>query len=529
MTIHEPDEHALRADGERFRLLCNATNDALWDWDLVSGELWWSEGMSSTFGYPLDELEPTLDAWIEMIHPDDLDRVVAELDHAVHQGSPWSSEYRMLHHDGTVMWVRDRGTVVRDAAGVPVRMVGGISDITAKRRIEDRELRAQRLEGLGSLASGIAHNLGNVLSPIVLLSDQLEPELDGSNRQTVAQIRTSAQLATRMCQQILTFARGGGGRRDRVEVGSLVESVLSMVRETFPVTIRIDVETTVEQVDVVGDHTQLQQVLLNLFVNARDAMPDGGWLSVGSEVVEASQHRRSSAAPPDDVEHEGPYVRVRVADTGTGIDPQHLDELFDPFFTTKPPGEGTGLGLPTSLAVVRAHGGFIDVDTSAEGTVFDVFLPLALGDDPRGSIDPDDAVVDGRSNGRVPSATRAAGDVATVLIVEDEAMIARLARRVIEGAGHEVLMAGDGDEALDLLGRNRVHVVLTDLNVPGTSGEALLAAMRGRDEHLPIVVASGGIGPDGIGGAGDRHGVTWLPKPFSNDALLHAVSGALDG
>ncbi|MDZ7678627.1 MAG: PAS domain-containing protein [Acidimicrobiales bacterium] len=529
MTIHDPDELAPAVDGERFRLLCNATNDALWDWDLVGGDLWWSEGMSTTFGYPLDELEPTIDAWVELIHPDDVDRVVAELDRAVRVDSPWSCEYRMLHRDGTVIWVHDRGTVVRDDAGAPVRMVGGITDITAKRRVEDRELRAQRLEGLGSLASGIAHNLGNVLTPILLLADQLEPELDGSNRQAVAQIRTSTQLATRMCRQILTFARGGGGRREQVEVGPLVDSVLSMVRETFPATIRIDVATAVEQVNVVGDHTQLQQVLLNLFVNARDAMPDGGWLSVASEVVEVSQHVRSPAAPPDDAEHEGPYVRVRVADTGTGIDPQHVDELFDPFFTTKPPGEGTGLGLPTSLAVVQAHGGFIDVDTSAEGTVFDVFLPVAIVDEHPLVDGADGVVVDGRSNGRPPSPTRAEGGVATVLVVEDEAMVARLVCRVVEGAGYEVLMASDGDEALELLGANSVDAVLTDLNVPGTSGEALLDAMRGRDEHLPIVVASGGIGADGMDGAGDRHGVTWLPKPFSNDALLHAVHGALDG
>ncbi len=487
---------------ERFRMLCNATNDALWDYDLRDGSLWWSEGLTASFGYRPDQIQGTLDEWLGMVHPDDRERVAADFDAAVSAGGPWTKEYRMFDASGAVRWVLDRGTVLRDDHGGAVRMLGGVSDVTERRLWDERRRGLARLEGLGTMAGGIAHNLGNVLAPIHLALDQLEARagISADDAALLDQVRRSTRLASAMVGELLAFARGESGRRDRLDLRDVVSEVRAIVGDSLPADVEMEATLGHEPVWVDGDLTQLQQVLLNLVTNARDAMPSGGRLVVATDVVVRSEASVPSA-----------YGRISVSDTGTGIDAVHLPQLFEPFFTTKAPGIGTGLGLPTSRAVVEHHGGRLDVDTSGgEGTTFEMLLPLA--DAPPADAPSPDA--------RPELASRSGTQPGVVLVIEDESAIASLVRRVLESAGHQVLIAADGDRGLELLAASSVDAVITDLGVPGVSGVELVGRIREVSPGVPLVVASGG-GVEVLDGTGAD--VVWLSKPFTTATLLGAL------
>lgn len=378
-------------------------------------------------------------------------------------------------------------------------------------------LRAQRLEGIGLLAGGIAHDLNNVLAPILMGADLLKlTARDEPVKQQLDSIVESAKRGADIVKQVLTFARGIEGERIPIEPKHVIKEMARMARETFPRNLRIQVDVPNDLWTVMGDPTQLHQVLLNLSVNARDAMPQGGILSYSARNVEVDPllaQAHAHAKP-------GPHVVLHVQDTGTGIPPEVLDRIFEPFFTTKELGKGTGLGLSTAMGIVRSHGGFITVESEpGKGTAFEAWLPAS----PQAH----------RPEAKPAAMTLPRGQGELVLVVDDEGDILHVTRAMLERHGYRVITAGDGTLALTELSRHlgEVRLVITDILMPFMDGVQLIHALRRMAPELRVIASSGALGMPGQKDRTDEVkalGVRQiLHKPYSVEQLLRTVHDEL--
>jgi CheY-like chemotaxis protein len=368
------------------------------------------------------------------------------------------------------------------------------------------------LENLGSLAGGIAHDLNNVLAPIVmgvqLLRDRHE---DPKSLSTLATLDSCAKRGANLVKQILMFARGVEERRVTLHLGRLIDDLDKMLQRTFPKSIQIATDVAPDLWTVSGDKTQLEQVLMNLCVNARDAMPDGGTLSITA--------RNETHDPKSGISSEAktaPCVVIEVSDTGEGIPPENLDKIFDPFFTTKEAGTGTGLGLSTVSAIVKSHGGFVTVDSTVKrGTTFRVHL-LALA---AGLQKEEDT-----TSGGFP-----AGKGEFILVVDDEAAVRDLARTILENYGYRVLVAADGVEGVAVYSQHRenIDLVLTDLDMPRMDGAHLIRILERINPEIRVITASGLMEGDTF--EEERTGAVRavLQKPFSPAQLLQTLRDVL--
>lgn len=377
-----------------------------------------------------------------------------------------------------------------------------LRDVTDRQALQEQLLRQQRLDSVGRLASGLAHDLNNILTPILMVPGMLRGRLqDPASLNLLDLLEQGARRGASIIGQLLTFAREMPGERKLQHLGPLVEAAARLMRETFPRNIELDLRLGGGTWPCLGDATQLQQLLLNLSMNARDAMPNGGRLtiSVANEHLAEEEVRGTPGARP------GPHVAVSVVDTGKGIDPDFLGRIFDPFFTTKPFGEGTGLGLSTALGIARHHGGFITVRSRVgHGTTFRVFLPAVGAEEPERP-----AEVAGNGSGQV------------VLVVDDEEDLRQVARQWLTQHGYRVICAKDGEAALAQLkaADDRVDLVLTDLAMPGMGGERLVALLRRRNPALRIIVMSG----RDLETSGSPSASGFLRKPFTGEELLAAL------
>ena len=393
-----------------------------------------------------------------------------------------------------------------------------ISDITEKKQLEAQFLRAQRMEGIGSLAAGVAHDLNNILAPILMSTSLLKSGLSrGEDLETLALVETCATRGADIIKQLLMFGRGVEGERIVLQPWPLVNEMAKMLRETFSRNIAVSSHKPSELWPVRADPTQLHQVLLNLCVNARDAMPDGGALKLSAQNIEVD----AAYARGHPEAKSGPHVLLQVADSGTGIPPELVSRIFDPFFTTKRLGHGTGLGLATVLSIVKSHGGFINVYSEVgKGTTFRIYLPAA----PQETASPS----------AVPSGPPPRGNGECILLVDDEPCISEVTQANLEGHGYRVVTAANGLEALRVWEQHRaaVRLVLTDIMMPQMSGVALIQALRQHGSTLPVIASSG---------LWDSHsevekfaelrrlGVTkFLSKPYGSQILLHAVTDSLN-
>lgn len=384
-------------------------------------------------------------------------------------------------------------------------------DVTDYKTLHAELLRAQRLESVGALASGIAHDLNNALTPVLFASELLRMQpLDGNSSRLLGTISASATRASQVVRQMLTFVRGGEQRRAAVPLVPLVREAVEMARVAFPKSIDIRQQVPDALWTVEADPAQLSQVLMNLAVNARDAMPEGGELTFAAEnvaIVDAGPQGLPS----------GSYVVLSVADTGSGIPEEIRDRIFDPFFTTKPAGKGTGLGLATARDIVAAHGGAIQVDSHpGQGTTFRIFLPARLATAtpppaPKPSIAP-------RGNGEL------------VLVADDEAAVLEMVRLALESAGYRVLPARDGTEAV-VLGaeaKETLRLAIIDTGMPFLGGAATQRALHRILPTLKIIAMSGEVAAAGRSGPENAGGHAFLQKPFSAEQLLSAVHDALE-
>ena len=430
------------------------------------------------------------------------------------QRGEWTGDLEQRTRDGNVVTVEGRWSLLRDPAGTPTSVLAINTDVSHRKALERQLLRAQRLESIGTLAGGIAHDLNNVLTPIMMSIELLREDDTAEGRlETIDTIASSARKGAEMVRQVLTFARGVEGQRVPVDIPSLVREVEKLVNDTFLKSIEVSARVAPDLPLVLGDRTQLHQVLLNLCVNARDAMPEGGTLRIVADRQEVDA--RYAAINPD--ARVGTYVTVEVADSGHGMTPDVVDRIFDPFFTTKEQGKGTGLGLSTSLAIVKGHGGFFRVrSTPGSGSQFMILLPAHTGE-PIGAPAPLE-----------PAPAMGNGEL--ILVVDDEPAIRDVTRKILEGNGYRVVLAGDGAEGLATYRRRRddVAVVLTDMMMPVMDGDAVIAALRQIDPNVPIIAVSGVVegvaAREALAAAGHtRH----LPKPYTTTELLRAIHGVL--
>ncbi len=750
---------------ERFRMLSKATNDAIWDLDLITKTLWWNEGFETMFGYDREEIEPTSESWSKRVHPEDAEAVIRDVQRAIESGEhSWTGEYRFGRKDGSYAFVMDRGHIIRDETGAAIRMIGGITDLTERRRVElalrqsinrhrstslhlsnildssldmicsfdgdgrftqvntsceavfgytpeellgtwfiekvlpedvlktqqeartvmagrvtrnfenrvvrkdgvikhvqwsarwsevertiycvardmtearkdaeriseqaslldkatdaifvrdlddritywnesaarlygwtadealgqsvflllhreeDAEefmqasksllatgefsgewfkvdksghqravaarwtlvcdeklhpksilsintditerrsleqqfLRAQRMESIGTLAGGIAHDLNNVLAPIMMSIDLLKMrEHDSMRLNVLSTIETSAKRGADMVRQVLTFARGMEGARLEVRVSSLLAEVQKIANETFPKNIEVGGSIPGDLWTVEGDVTQLHQVMLNLCVNARDAMPEGGMLTVSARNLILDEQY----AGMDLEARQGHHVMIQVEDNGTGMSAQVVDRIFEPFFTTKEPSKGTGLGLSTTLAIIKSHGGSIRVESKpGNGTKFRVYLPALPAELHEEKVPQPEAIP--RGNGEL------------ILVVDDEAPVREITRQTLEAFGYQVIVAEDGVDAVAIYARekSRIAVVLTDMMMPLMDGPTTIKVLLNLNPQVRIIAASGLDSNRHIIGSTTTGVSHFLTKPFTAEALLKELGTIL--
>lgn len=432
---------------------------------------------------------------------------------AIQRGEVWSGEIVNRRKDGQLYTEEMTITPVRGDNGIITHFVAIKQDITERKRLEAQLLRTQRLESVGRLASGIAHDLNNILTPVLLAPPILrEAVQDPVALSIVDSIETSARRGAAIIKQLLTFGRGSPSQRAPLSMRSLVRDMMKIVEETFPKNIRVRSDLSAGIALVHGDATQLHQVLMNLCVNARDAMPNGGTLTFSLHPVDVNE----TVAQANPGARPGSYIQLTVSDTGEGIPPEHMDKIFDPFFTTKPVGEGTGLGLSTVLSIVRDHEGFIQIESrSGEGATFRVLLPTA--DMPHETAHEEIPAPVPHGNGEV------------VLVVDDEEHVRNVTCRVLNRNGYRCLNVSSGADALSALEKQdgAIRAMITDLMMPGMDGVALIREVRSHHANLPIIAISGNLMKSDQLQTVNAIVQIFLSKPCSSADLLRALQQVL--
>lgn len=470
---------------------------------------YWNRGAERLYGWTAEEAIGRNIGELLFVDP----TVPPAVSHHLAEAGEWNGEHRQRCKDGRELVVRGHATLVLNAQGDRSVLVINF-DITHQKLLEAQILRAQRMESIGTLASGLAHDLNNILAPIMMSVPLLRRDLGDAQRAGIVEtIEKSAARGAQIVRQVLTFGRGVEGERQALDLREVIGELRQIIGETFPRGIAVEIACEPALLPVMGDATQFHQVLLNLAVNARDAMNGSGTLRISAGNLTADEafvkdHPQAAV---------GSYVRVEVSDTGTGIPPEFFERIFEPFFTTKGVGAGTGLGLSTAFGIVNSHGGFIEVtSTPGAGASFHVFLPAAGRPE-----------VDGGTTRKAEPPPH--GREQLVLVVDDEHAVLHTAEKVLRDSGYQVLLATDGVHALTLFAvhSHRIAAVVTDVMMPNMNGVALTRALRQLRPALPIIASTG------LGDAAERAElralgvVAILDKPFGADTLLTAINHAM--
>ena len=490
---------------EQANLLDQAT-DAILVKDLNDQILFWNRSAERIYGWTAAE---AVGRHIRELHYGEPDLPYYEAKRLLLAQGAWSGEFQHRTKRGGRLSVESRWTLVRDSEGRAKSVLVINTDVTEKKRLEAQFLRAQRLESIGTLAGGIAHDLNNILSPILTALRLLELRFtDEQSARLITVLRESAERGSGLISQVLSFARGIEGERVILQPKYVLKEVVKLLKETLPRTIDMQYSIADGLWPVSGDATQIHQVLMNLLINARDAMPDGGKITIATsnELLDEGAARMHLDARP------GRYACISVADTGSGMAAEIMEKIFDPFFTTKERGKGTGLGLSTVLSIVKSHGGFVSVRSEVgEGTEFKVFLP-ATGPPAAEPVDV--------AERKLP---RGHGEL--VMVVDDEAAIREITKSALESYGYRVLTAADGIEAIAVFAQHRddVQVLLIDIMMPYLDGLSTIQAIRKMKPGVRVIVSSG-LKTD-VGDADEPGGPLMLPKPYTTDQLLRALAG----
>ena len=487
--------------------LLDVATDAIMVRGLNNCILYWNRGAENIYGWSREEAIARNAN--ELLYPEltGLEDILRSL----HDQGQWQGELKQVTKTGHNITVESRWTLVKDRAGNPQSILVVNTDVTEQKQLEAQFLRTQRLESLGTLAGGIAHDLNNILAPILGFSKLLPLKLSNVDDQTKGFFKimeTNAERGTALVKQILTFSRGLDGDKGIVQVRHLINEIGQIIKETFPKAIELSINAPKNLWTVNADINQLHQVLMNLCVNARDAMPDGGKLIVSAEntVVDREYVRLHLDAA------EGNYLCITVTDTGAGIPPEIIDRIFEPFFTTKEIGRGTGLGLSTVIGIIKSHGGFVDVvskTTGQKGTRVNVFIPAS-----------DTIISTAEAEKSIPR-----GNGELILVVDDETAMLQVTQATLETYNYRILSASNGIEAVATFAKQReeIALVIMDIMMPGMDGKTAIRTLRQIDSNAKIIAVSGLITSQEIISELNGEVLAFLSKPYSNEELLETV------
>jgi PAS domain S-box-containing protein len=499
LTARRATEAALHESDERLRFAMNAARLGSWEWQVDRDRISWSPQNYQVFGVSEATFDGRFASYLALIHPDDRARAQQNIEACV-QGATAevAFEYRVRGDDGVVRWVESRGRAFHDATGKTVRMAGTSMDTTRRHELEEQLLHSQRMEATGRLAGGIAHDFNNLLTVIMSYSELGRFALEPSHpsHEALEQINVAAQRAAALTRQLLIFARKEVVDPKVIDLNHLVESIAKLLHRVVGEDVILAIDLFPGSAPVMIDPVQCEQLLMNLAVNARDAMPSGGSLTI-----------RTMSDPS--------RVRLSVHDTGLGMPEAVRVRAFEPFFTTKGPGKGTGLGLSTCLAIVRSAGGTISIESElGRGTAFHVELPRAKAEA--------DAELE-----RSPLMPR--GDE-TVLLIEDDAVVRQLTARILRRQGYKVLVATQADEAMQLAAdhETRIDLFLSDVVMPGESGPSVIERLSAVRPSAKVLFVSGYPGDDISRRGVDEGSFRFLAKPYSSEQLAQRVRQVLD-
>ena len=508
-------EEVLKAE-ERMRFALESAEVGIWDWDIKSGVLSWSTTLERQYGLAPNSFDGRFETFVALIHPEDRESVLAVVGRATTDGTDFSVNNRAVWPDGNVRSLNGLGRIQHDAQGQPTRGVGISLDVTERRALETRYQQAQKMDAIGQLASGVAHDFNNLLTVILgftgfVLEDPAIIERHGSD---LGEIIKAAGRASGLTRQLLAFSRQQVLEMAPLDLNKIISEMTAMARRLIGEHIDIHLDLAPRLPLALADRGQLEQVVMNLLVNARDAMPEGGKITI-TTTHRQFDNSRSYHGPVI----EGHYVLLSVTDTGSGMTKETQRRLFEPFYTTKAAGKGTGLGLSTAYGIVKQSKGYIFVDTElGRGTTFTAYWPCAEGVAPVASA-------------AGPALTSAKPPVSeTILLVEDETAVREFSRRSLERAGYRVFVADDGNEAERVFAARaaEIDLLLTDVVMPGCGGPELLTRLRQRRADMKVLYMSGYTEQSAANDIAFRGGPAVLQKPFTASDLRRRVREVLD-
>ncbi len=489
--------------------LINTASDAIFVCDLNHRILFWNKGAERIYGWPVGEVLGRDLADI-LYHGD-----TAEINEGlkiVNESGVWISETKQKTREGKTVIIQRRWTLVRNEMDQPDYLLMINTDITERKAAEEHLFRAQRMESIGTLAGGIAHDLNNILSPIMMAIDMLRLKAaDEESKKWLKIMKENAERGAELVRQVLTFARGMSGDRIPVQLKHIIKDLVGVLTQTMPKSIKVTYDVDPELWMISADPTQIHQIMMNVCINARDAMPSGGSISIQASNIQIDENyaRMNIDAVP------GNYVLLQLNDTGTGMSPDVVERIFDPFFTTKDIGEGTGLGLSTALTIIKSHSGFISVYSEpGKGSRFSIYLPSA---EAASEAMPDVDESPSRGNGEM------------ILVVDDEDNIRNVAAATLDTFGYRSLTAVDGTDALAVYTQHRdeIAAVLTDMAMPYMDGMAVIRALKKMNPKIKVIAMSGLFNEKQVTELKKLDVDTLLEKPYTAESLLTTLRGLL--
>jgi PAS domain S-box-containing protein len=507
---------ALRAAEERMRFALENANIGIWDMDYTTGVVKWSDIIEAQYGLEPGTFGGTFEAFVKLVHPDDRESLLQTVEKAMRSGTDFSVQHRAVWPDGNVRWLSGVGRIRLGAHGEPLRGVGISIDNTERHNLELQFSQAQKMEAVGQLAGGIAHDFNNILTAIHgftnLVIESFEP--DDQRRSDLQEVIKAAERATTLTRQLLAFSRKQAIQPVAVDLNALVAGLHQMLQRLIGEQINLVTLFAPDLAIIRADPGQIEQIITNLVVNARDAMPLGGRVAIETANAKLDDSYVMYHRPVI----PGSYVMVAVSDSGIGMDETTKQHIFEPFFTTKGPGKGTGLGLATVYGIVKQNDGYVWVYSEpGAGSTFKIYLPVATDQTLN---------VPSRDSGR----HAVLGGTETVLLVEDEDGVRSLARTILEKAGYRVVEAANASKAETLFADNplRFGLVLTDVIMPGTSGPKLYERLVQLRSGLKVLYMSGYTDDEVLNRGHLKPGVDFLQKPFTAAELRAKVRSALD-